>query len=233
MTSEATRIVLASPHPRYDALEAALREVHGFDVLRLRQREALNVEALAAIQARWVFLPHWFWLVPPSVHEGFECVISHVTDLPFGRGGSPLRNLVVRGLSETRLSAIRCEATLDAGPVYCKRPLSLAGTAEQIFARAARLMEGMIVEIGRDLRTPLPQVGEPTLFTRRKPRDSDICALDDLSRRYDHIRMLDAGGYPKAFLRVGALSLEFSEAEHEGEQIRALVRIRLATGETG
>jgi methionyl-tRNA formyltransferase len=232
MTADGCRIVLATPHPRYDALEMALRQVHGLEVLRIRQREALSAEALQVMQARWVFLPHWSWLVPPSVHGGFECVIFHMTDLPFGRGGSPLQNLIVRGLGETRLSAIRCEAALDSGPVYCKRPLSLDGTAEQIFARAARLMEGMIVEIVRGRSTPLPQTGEPTLFQRRTPKESDISALADLDRLYDHIRMLDAEGYPHAFLRAGALRLEFTGAERDGDHVHAAVRISLVVGDS-
>lgn len=223
-----TRIAIATPHPRYDALESALREVHGFDVVRIREREALTAEHLEFLAPRYVFLPHWSWIVPSSVHETFECVVFHMTDLPFGRGGSPLQNLIVRGMKETHLSAIRCTQELDSGPVYCKRPLSLEGSAEEIFVRAARLMEGMAVEIVREQSIPEPQIGEPTFFRRRQPADGNIAGLDSLSRVHDHIRMLDAEGYPRAFLQEGRLRLEFERSILVDDHVLAQVRIRLA-----
>lgn len=222
----APRIVVATPHARYDALEAALRDVHGLDVVRIRERADLTLDHLTAVAPRFVFLPHWSWIVPVAVHQAHACVVFHMTDLPFGRGGSPLQNLIVRGLHETRLTALRCTDIVDAGPIYCQRPLSLAGTAEEIFERAARLMEGMAVEIVRAPREPQPQVGEPTIFHRRRPADSDIAGLDTPARVHDHIRMLDADGYPHAFLRAGGLHFEFTQSHLDGDTLDARVRIR-------
>ena len=47
-----------------------------------------------------------------------------MTDLPYGRGGSPLQNLIVRGHKHTMISAIKCVKELDAGPIYLKKPLT-------------------------------------------------------------------------------------------------------------
>jgi methionyl-tRNA formyltransferase len=44
-----------------------------------------------------------------------------MTDLPFGRGGSPLQNLISRKIYNTKLSAIRVVKELDAGPVFLKK----------------------------------------------------------------------------------------------------------------
>ncbi len=57
-----------------------------------------------------------------------------MTDLPYGRGGSPLQNLIQRGHTSTMLTALRCGAGLDTGDVYLKQPLSLHGSAEEIFS---------------------------------------------------------------------------------------------------
>ena len=67
-------------------------------------------------------------------------MIFHITDLPYGRGGSPLQNLIERGYSSTKLTALRCTADLDAGPIYSQEVLNLAGTAEEIFLRADALI---------------------------------------------------------------------------------------------
>jgi hypothetical protein len=63
-----------------------------------------------------------------------------MTDVPFGRGGSPLQNLIVRGRRETKLTALRMSREFDAGPVYMKEPLSLEGGAEEIYLGSADLM---------------------------------------------------------------------------------------------
>lgn len=64
-----------------------------------------------------------------------------MTDLPFGRGGSPLQNLLSRGIYHTKLSAIRVSAGLDTGSVYLKNDLDiLEGSAEKIFRRAGEII---------------------------------------------------------------------------------------------
>ncbi|UZP66801.1 hypothetical protein N1030_14465 [Desulfovibrio mangrovi] len=148
-----------------------------------------------------------------------------MTDLPFGRGGSPLQNLIQRGFTETKLSALRCTEEVDAGPVYMKRPLSLHGSAEEIFLRAASIMEEMIVEIIDTSPQPVPQSGEPTFFERRKPEQSNISKLPSLEALFDHIRMLDAEGYPAAFLETDRFRMEFRKASLRHGKIEADVTI--------
>lgn len=105
-----------------------------------------------------------------------------MTDLPYGRGGSPLQNLIVRGLTATKLSALRVEVGLDTGPVYLKMDLSLSGTAEEIFVRVNKLVGKMIVEIIQNNLQPVPQEGDPVVFKRRKPEQSDMSGLENWRR---------------------------------------------------
>jgi len=146
-----------------------------------------------------------------------------MTDLPYGRGGSPLQNLIVRGHEDTQLSAFRCNEQLDAGPIYGKLLLSLAGTATEIFNRADLLVGQLIFDIIQHDIEPIPQVGQVTTFTRRLAEQSNITNLDKLSDVYDYIRMLDADGYPNAFLNSGEFILTFTDAVHDEEQVSAQV----------
>ena len=125
-----------------------------------------------------------------------------MTDLPYGRGGSPLQNPIRRGHSSTILSALRCGARLDTGDIYIKQPLSLHGSAEEIFLRADGVIEQMIKKIVRKEPVSTPRRGDPELFSRRTPAMSNLasCPKGDLSSWYDQIRMLKAEGYPHAFL---------------------------------
>lgn len=219
------RVVIASPHTRHDSMEAALCEHLGLEVVRVRKPAELNFYILADFAPRYIFFPHWSWLIPEEIYQNFECVIFHMTDLPYGRGGSPLQNLIVRGHKETKLSAIRCVKNLDAGPIYMQRPLSLFGTAEEVLLRAAKVTEEMIACIVLEQPIPIEQVGEPTEFRRRLPKDGDLTGLTELEKIYDFIRMLDADGYPAAFIENDYFRFEFSCATLTAEDIVAKVKI--------
>jgi len=151
-----------------------------------------------------------------------------MTDVPYGRGGSPLQNLMARGHDETVLSAIRMTNNLDAGPVYLKQPLQLDGTAEEIYRRAGLQSVNMMIEIINSESEPVPQVGEVTMFERRTPDQSQLSASTTDLRDLDiFIRMLDADGYPVAFLRHGNLMFEFRNSSLQGNRIVAKVEITI------
>ena len=75
---------------------------------------------------------------------------------------------------------------------------------------------------------PIPQKGKVTIFKRRTPEQSNIINLETLQKVYDQIRMLDADGYPKAYLESKFLKLEFKEANFKNKnEIKATVSIKI------
>ena len=203
--------VLATSRPWNSVLAARLENKIGKRFYLLTRNEELNLERLAEIQPCYIFFPHWSYIIPEEIHKNYECIVFHMTDLPYGRGGSPLQNLILRGHRHTQISALRCTNELDAGPIYLKRPLDLKGSANDIFSRATKIIEDMIEEIIYSRPEPKPQQGDVVLFQRRKPEDSNllnakISCLDDFN---DFIRMLDAEYYPKAFIELHKHRIEF------------------------
>lgn len=178
----------------------------------ISQKEDFTVERIGSISPVKIFIPHWSYIIPSAIFERYECIVFHMIDLPYGRGGSPLQNLIVRGLTATKLSALRVEVGLDTGPVYLKMDLSLSGTAEEIFVRVNKLVGKMIVEIIQNNLQPVPQEGDPVVFKRRKPEQSDMSGLEKLEEIFDYIRMLDADGYPHAYIEKGEFRYEFTRA---------------------
>ena len=190
------------------------------------RREDLAAERLAGLAPRYVFFPHWSYRIPSAIYEAHECVIFHMTDLPYGRGGSPLQNLILRGHTETVVTALRCVEEMDAGPVYLKQSLSLFGTAEEIFLRAAEVMENMIAEIIETSPTPRPQEGEPVAFKRLGPEAGDLNQAKSLEAAFDRIRMLDAEGYPPAYIEAGGFRLEFRRPSRHADHLESDVTIK-------
>lgn len=186
-----------------------------------------SVERLEVLNPAKIFIPHWSHLIPAAIYERYECVVFHMTDLPYGRGGSPLQNLIVRGHSTTKISALRVVEKIDAGPVYLKHELDLSGTAREIFDRAASIIGQMIKEMIVTQPIAIPQEGEPTFFSRRKPDESNLNDMETIPQIYDYIRMLDCEGYPAAFLETTGARYEFHEARFDPitNSIEAHVRI--------
>jgi methionyl-tRNA formyltransferase len=169
-------------------------------------------ETVQMIRPRYAFFLHWSWKVQPDVLGAAECVNFHMTDVPYGRGGSPLQNLIIRGHKETKVTALGMVDEMDAGPVYAQRVLALHGTAEEVYGRAMRTAAEMIGGIAATEPQPVAQTGEVVTFKRRKPGESEMPRLDDLEAVYDFIRMLDADGYPKAFIDHEGFRYTFSRA---------------------
>ena len=100
-----------------------------------------------------------------------------MTDLPYGRGGRPLQNLIVRGIKETVVSAIKCVKELDAGPIYLKMPLALEGTAQEILDRASVVIQQMVIKIVDGQAVLKDQVGDVVSFKRKVSDEGDLSRL--------------------------------------------------------
>ena len=192
----------------------------------ITQTQDLTLKNIKRLNPRYIFFPHWNNIVPRSIIDFTECVCFHETDLPFGRGGSPIQNLIVRGYKETKITALRMTSKLDAGPVYFKRDLSLNGLAEEVFIRSSEIVAEMIKDIITTEPSPESQKGEIVMFSRRTPEQSIIpLKAKTIEEIFDHLRMLDAAEYPKAFIEHGGFRYEFSRPALRTGSIEADVRI--------
>ena len=192
----------------------------------------LTAEKIKLINPKFIFFPHWSHIVSNEILKITTCVCFHETDLPYGRGGSPLQNLIAFGHRKTVVTALKMTEELDAGPLYLKKPLSLEGLAEEIFIRTSYIVAEMIKTIITENPKPTEQVGKPTLFNRRKPSQSKVpMEKTNLLDLFDHIRMLDAEGYPKAYLESGGFKYEISRPALKAGEIFADVRITKLEGE--
>ena len=197
------------------------------NVIYINSKDKLSLKNLLEINPDYVFFPHWSYIIPHEIFDNFNCVIFHMTDLPFGRGGSPLQNLIERGIYKTKISALRCVEELDAGEIFLKKDFDISyGSASEIYKKAGDLISVMIDEIIEKNPLPTCQEGEVTCFNRRKKSQSDIKDLRCTKKIYDYIRMLDAPGYPRAFLESNGIIYEFYGARFDNGTVVANVEIR-------
>lgn len=198
----------------------------------ITSNEQFYIQDIIQFNPDYIFFPHWSYMIPKEIYTNYNCVVFHMTDLPYGRGGSPLQNLIANGIEHTKISAIKVEKELDAGPIYMKHPLDLYGTAEEIYMRASKIIfTQMIPEIINNNIIPVQQEGEIVTFKRRKPEDGRLRPDMSLETIFDYIRMLDAEGYPKSFIEYGKLKLSFTRASFKDGKIVADVEIEVNENE--
>ena len=196
------------------------------DWVLISNKTDFNLENLKKINPDIIFIPHWSYIISELIFNSYECIVFHMTDLPYGRGGSPLQNLILLGHKNTKISALQVESGIDTGNIYLKKDLLLKGSAQEIYDLANEIIKDMIVEIVKTKPVPIKQEGKPTLFKRRKPFMSNLKEVKSLDEVYDFIRMLDADGYPHAFLETEKLKFEFRKvSKQNNESLESYVRI--------
>jgi methionyl-tRNA formyltransferase len=205
-----------------NALEFKDKHWGKYEVILITTKEELSCKLIKKYDPDYIFFPHWSWIIPEIIYENFECIVFHMTDLPFGRGGSPLQNLILRKVYNTKIAAIRVEKGLDAGKIYLKEDFFIGlGSAEEIFIEASKISFRMIELIIEEKLVPQAQEGEAVYFKRRKTEESNMSevGLQNLDEVYDFIRMLDGEGYPKAFLKMEKFKIEFSDVHRKGDSL--------------
>lgn len=205
----------------YFELKKLFRTQYNFHLIS--NKDELTQECISDINPLYIFFPHWSYLIPQTMYEHYNCIVFHMTDLPFGRGGSPLQNLIIRGIYETKISAIEVTKELDSGAIYLKEDVNIAqGSAQENFIHISNIIfEKMIPQFLTKQLTPVKQTGTITVFKRRKPQESNIDTLKNysLAKIYDFIRMLDAEGYPKAYIDFDTIKIEFSEIKQSSGKL--------------
>lgn len=189
----------------------------------IKDKEKLTLSLIQSINPRFIFFPHWSYRIPQDIYQNYECVVFHMTDLPFGRGGSPLQNLVLRGIKKTKISALKVCEILDGGDIYLKKSLNISkGSAKKIYKKSSKIIFfKMIPYIFEKQPNPKPQSGEITIFERRTQEQSNLNHLrnHNLTQLYDFIRMLDAPTYPKAFLDCDGFRIEFDNVRNKRKHL--------------
>ena len=149
-----------------------------------------------------------------------------MTDLPYGRGGSPLQNLIIRGHKSSILSAFITSSIMDSGDILLERKFSLNGSAVEILKRVTKLSFKMIETLETKRIIPTKQKGIITKFKRRKSQMSKIKPSYSIEKMYDFIRMLDAPIYQKAFLQNRNYIIEFSQVKKIKNQLLCKATIK-------
>ena len=203
------------------------KEYSNLNIIEINNKNDLNIESLEKINPRYIFFPHWNWKVDSEIFERFECVVFHTAPLPFGRGGSPIQNLIIRNIDKSPVCALRMTEILDGGPIYTSIEVTLDGTISEIFSRIAVCVEKLIIKICQKNIEPQEQSGDIFSFERLTYADNELISKYTIKQLYDRIRMVDGLDYQRAYINFGQNKIEFTEAHMDQNCLFAKIKVEV------
>lgn len=134
-------------------------------------------------------------------------LVIHESDLPKGKGWSPLTWQVLEGKDEIPITLFEAEAELDSGDIYLQDVIELDGTevnpelkekqGEKTKELVLKFVEQYPEIEGRK------QKGKETYYKRRTPKDSELDIHKTIDEQFDLLRVVDNERYPAFFYKNG------------------------------
>lgn len=204
--------VLVANSKSWFNLDKSFLQLREIKIAEVRSHSSL-VELSKALTPDYIFVPHWNWRIPDEIVEKGNVIVFHTAPLPFGRGGSPIQNLIRMGYTSAPVNALIATSELDAGPIIGSVEVGLSGSLEKIFSRVNEACNSLMLEIIKNGASAEAQTGKPFSFSRLTEKDSEITGWEEnLGSVYDIIRSVDGFDYPRAFSLLGRFKIEFESA---------------------
>lgn len=182
-----------------------------------------NHDAEKAEAAEVLCLLSYGKIVPPSLLARYQnSLVVHESDLPRGRGWSPLTWQVIEGKRDIPVCLLEASEQVDAGAVYKKEFIRLQGNElvrdlrDLQAAATFRLLESFLADYPYSVSEGKAQSGEPSYYPRRRPVDSKIDPNKTLKELFPQLQVVDNERYPAYFELNGEkylLKIEKDERE--------------------
>jgi len=134
-------------------------------------------------------------------------LVTHDSDLPKGRGMSPVTWEILKGKSEITLSLIEANEKMDAGAIYFKKKIKI--DKGLVFNEIKKIQFNSNMDLiikflkfykkNKTAPSSKKQKGVATYYKLRKPADSRININKSLKSQFNLMRVCDYENYPCHF----------------------------------
>ncbi len=147
-------------------------------------------------------------LVPAAIlARNHRNLIVHESDLPIGRGFSPLSWQILQGRAEIQICLLEAAEVADSGPVIYRDSLRFEGheLIDELRSAQGLMTTALCLKYLNASEPPvgIPQTGEPSTYPRRTPADSRLDPELSIAAQFDLLRVVDNDRYPAFFVLRG------------------------------
>ena len=129
----------------------------------------------------------------------------HESDLPQGKGWSPLTWQILEGRHRIPVTVIEAADSVDSGPIYAQRWLEFQGheLIDELRAGQAEathdLCRWFVDDYPASAERSRAQTGAESFYPRRRPNDSRLDPDKSIADQFDLLRVVDNARYPAFF----------------------------------
>ncbi len=133
-------------------------------------------------------------------------LVVHESDLPKGKGWSPLTWQILEGRNEIPIALFEAAEKVDSGPIYYTDKMIFEGheLIDEMRKRQAKKTFELFLRFLDDYPNVrgIPQKGEETFYKKRTQKDSEINVDKTIREQFNLLRVVDNERYP-AFFNIG------------------------------
>lgn len=124
-------------------------------------------------------------------------LVVHASDLPRGRGWSPASWLILEGADRIPVTLFEAVDDVDAGPIYLQEWIDLDGAElldewhAKLAVTTSNLARRFVAGYPRSSERAREQAGEPSFYSRRRARDSELASNRTLAEQFNLLRIVD------------------------------------------
>lgn len=130
-------------------------------------------------------------------------IVVHASDLPKGKGFSPMQWQVLEGSNDIKLTLFEVVEGMDAGPYYLKGSVHYDGSEMLVELREkmALTINDMCMQYVEKYGSikPIDQAGVESNYRRRTAADDELDVNRTIAEQFNHLRIADNDAHPLYF----------------------------------
>ncbi len=194
-----TIICSSKKHPIYPHLKNWIQKNSNHYNVRLVNK-ALDIK-----KGDILFLISCTELISLKIRNKFKhTLVIHESDLPKGKGWSPLIWQILNGANEIMITLLEAEDKVDSGDIWKQRKIKVEPYEvideinTKLFPIKLKLLE-YAIKHHNTIKPKTQRKENATYYKRRTPKDSKLDVNQTLSQQFDLLRVADNIRYPCFF----------------------------------
>ncbi len=131
-------------------------------------------------------------------------LVVHESDLPKGRGWSPLTWQILEGKKDITITLFEADDKIDSGDIYLQEKIKLKG--HELLNEIKDLQGKSTINLVMEFVKKYPDIygkkqeGEVTYYPKRSPKDSQLNVDKSIREQFNLLRVVDNERYPAYFV---------------------------------
>lgn len=142
-----------------------------------------------------------------GLHLNKRNLVVHESDLPSGKGWSPVSWQVLEGKKRIPVTLIEAHGRVDSGDIYSQRYILLKG--DELWPEIKHQQGEQTIALIMDFVNTYPkvkgkpQLGEESFYPKRTEESSELDVSKSIEEQFNLLRICDNDRYPAFFLKEG------------------------------